>query len=277
MSVVFDLYVPGSSWFHRLDPRVKLWAVALGSALAFLMPEIAPQVLMLLAVHGLLLGARVPWRSLRWLWRQMMMLIVLILLLQPFFYPAGATLFAVGPLRLTVGGITLALELALRAVNIAFIIGGLLFTTEQRALVQAFVRIGLPYHWGLTLSLTLRFLPAIQDLFVAVREAQAARGWVAEGSFIKRLRDHLPVLIAVVIGTLRLSDQLTLALAARGLGASANPTTRTTWHPLRMRRSDWIALAGITIIFIGLLMWKYTQLLPIPSYVILPPQSNRHL
>ena len=258
MSVVFDLYVPGSSWLHQLDPRVKLWAVALSSALAFLMPEIAPQVVMLLAVHGLLIGARVPWHSLRWLWRQMMMLLVLILLLQPFFRPAGATLFAVGPIRLTVGGITLAWELALRAVNIAFIIGGLLFTTEQRALVQAFVRIGLPYSWGLTLSLTLRFLPAIQDLFVAVREAQAARGWVAEGSFIKRLRDHLPVLIAVVIGTLQLSDQLTLALAARGLGAASQPTTRTTWHALQMRRSDWIALVGITLLFVGLLGLKYT-------------------
>ena len=262
MSVVFDLYAPGNSWLHRLDPRVKLWAAALGSALAFLLPEIAPQALMLLTIHGLLLSARVPWRSLRWLWRQMAMLIVLILLLQPFFHPAGATLFALGPLRLTVGGITLALRLVLRAVNIAFFIGGLLFTTEQRALVQAFVRIGLPYHWGLTLSLTLRFLPAIQDLFVAVRDAQAARGWVAEGSFIRRLRDHLPVLIAVVIGTLRLSDQLTLALAARGLGAENHSTTRTTWHPLEMQRSDWIALVGITGIFIGLVGLKASGKLP---------------
>jgi energy-coupling factor transport system permease protein len=127
-------------------------------------------------------------------------------------------------------------------------------TTEHRALVLAFVRLGLPYTWGLTISLTLRFLPAIQGLFRSVRDAQAARGWVAEGSIVQRLRDYMPVLIAVMIGTLRMSDQLTLALAARGLETSQQ---RTRWRDLTMQRRDWWALALATLIFALMVSWRF--------------------
>ncbi len=249
MSVALDFYVSRDSWLHRLDPRVKLWGMLLGFVAAFLLPYLWAQVTFLLGLHLLLLTNHIPWAALRRLWRQMALLMVLILVLQPLFVPAGDALIAVGPLRLTVGGIVGAALLAVRALVIAFIVGALLFTTDQRALVQACVRLGLPYTWGLTFSLTLRFLPAIQQLFVTVREAQAARGWVAEGNLFRRFRDYLPVLVAVIIGTLRMSDRLTLALAARGL-ASAAP--RTVWRDLRMRTTDWVTFAVITLAFLAI-------------------------
>jgi energy-coupling factor transporter transmembrane protein EcfT len=56
----------------------------------------------------------------------------------------------------------------------------------------------------------------------------------------------------VLIGTLRMSDQLTLALAARGLETTRQ---RTTWRDLQMTRRDWIALVSITIVG-GLLAWR---------------------
>jgi energy-coupling factor transport system permease protein len=252
MSVALDFYVPRGTWLHRLDPRVKLWGTLLGFVAAFLLPYLWAQGAFLLGLHLLLLYNHIPWAALRRLWRQMALLVVLILALQPFFAPSGAVLVAVGPLCLTVGGIIEAALLAARALVITFIVGALLFTTDQRALVQAFVRLGLPYTWGLTFSLTLRFLPAIQQLFMTVREAQAARGWVAEGNLFRRFRDYLPVLVAVIIGTLRMSDRLTLALAARGLASTA---PRTVWRDLRMRPIDWLFLVGMTLSF-GLLLWQ---------------------
>ncbi len=253
MSVALDFYVHRDSWLHRLDPRVKLWGTLLGFVAAFMLPSLWAQSAFLLGLHLLLLCNHVPWAMQRRLWRQMALLAVLILTLQPFFAPSGAVLVAIGPLRLTVGGITEAAQLATRALVIAFIVGALLFTTDQRALVQAFVRLGLPYTWGLTFSLTLRFLPAIQQLFATVREAQAARGWVAEGNLFRRFRDYLPVLVAAIIGTLRMSDRLTLALAARGMAGSM---PRTVWRDLRMRNTDWMTLIGITLAF-GLLLWSF--------------------
>jgi energy-coupling factor transport system permease protein len=253
MSLVFDLYVPGRSWLHRLDPRVKLWLTLEGLVGAFLLRGWWMQGLLLIGLLSVLRSASISWQTMSWLWRQMRWLVVLILLLQPFFSPGGEVWIALGPLRLTADGLRRALLLALRALTMTYIVGGLLFTTEQRMLVRALVRLGVPYTWGLTISLTLRFLPALSDLFAKVREAQAARGWIAEGNFFRRARDYLPVLVAVIIGTLRMGDHLTLALAARGLG-SAPLQERTVWRDLEMRPADWWVLAGSAVGFLLLLV-----------------------
>jgi len=252
VSLSLDFYVPRDKWLHRLDPRVKLWGMVVGCVVAFVLHNVLAQVAFLGSLHLLLLANVIPWRVLGRFWRQMAVLLVLILVLQTFFAPAGPALVTLGPLRLTVGGITNALLVITRAMSIAFVVGALLCTTEQRTLVRAFVRLGLPYSWGLTFSLMLRFLPAIQQLFVAVREAQATRGWVAEGNLARRFREYLPVLVAVIIGTLQMSDRLTLALASRGLATS---TSRTVWRDLQMRSADWIILVGLTLAF-GVLLWS---------------------
>jgi len=255
VSLVFDLYVSGDSWLHNLDPRVKLWTALLGIVTTFLLDSLVPQAAFLIGVHVLLRCASVPWRSLRWVWRQMAILLLFILILQPFFTPSGASLIALGPLRLTWGGVQSALLLALRTISMALITIGILFTTDQHALVRAFVGLGLPYTWGLTLSLTLRFLPTMQRLFSTVREAQSARGWLPHGNFVRRARDYIPVVVAVVIGTMRLSDQLTLALAARGLG---DLHIRTVWRELSMQRRDWAVLTIVTLTFLALAVSRFS-------------------
>lgn len=254
MTLLRDFYSPGDSWLHRLDPRVKLWGVLVGVLLAFTLAEWPEQAMLFVGVCGLLRVGGLPWAALRALWRQMAALAAMILVLQPLFTPAGAVLVGWGPVQWTVGGLQVAAALALRALALAFLTGGLLFTTSPPALVRALVRLGLPYHWGFTISLTLRFLPTLHALFLAVREAQAARGWIAGGNLWQRLRGYLPVLVAVVVDTLRMSDQLTLALAARGL-ASSQP--RTTWRDLHMRPMDWLALAGITLSGALIIGWRW--------------------
>jgi energy-coupling factor transport system permease protein len=253
MSVIFDTYVPGNSFLHKLDPRVKLWGTVLSLLLVFWLPGLVLPALLLTSFHLVLLCAGVSGRKLLTLWRQMAVLIILILVLQPFFHPYGDVLFTLGPLRLSLGGIYDAVRLAIRAMGFAFAVATVLYTTDHHTLVLAFVRLGLPYPWGLTMSLALRFLPAIQSLFHAIREAQASRGWVASGSIVKRFREYFPVLIAVIVGTLRMSDQLTLALAARGLETSDH---RTRWRDLRMQSTDWIWAFCLTCGFIAFAWWR---------------------
>ncbi len=243
----FDLYVPGDSLLHRLDPRVKLSLLAEGLVVAFLVRSAWGEAVGLVLLLLLLRASGIPTYLLGWLWRQMRLLLLFILLLQPFFSPGGKVLVAVGQVRWTSGGVEAALYLALRVLLMAYLVAALLFTTEQRGLVRALVRLGMPYEWGLALSLTLRFVPAIYGLFVTVREAQAARGWRVEGNLWQRWRGYLPVLVAVVIGTLRQSDQLTMALAARGFGRTPQ---RTVWRDLQMRLSDWVVMVVGIMLFL---------------------------
>lgn len=256
MSQRFDLYVPGTSWLHRMDPRAKLWTVLLAGAAALLFKQIGLLVGLLLLAHLALLSAGVPASRIRWLWARLAPLLVMILILQPLFAPGpGPDLWRLGPVRVTVHGILDGVSYALRTATLAFVAAVLLLTTESSALVQALVKLGLPYPWGLTVGLSVRYLPTAYGLFITIREAQQARGWaLGEGGIVQRARAYLPSLVATVIAALRLGDNLGLALAARGLGY---PVQRTVLHDLEFAPRDWLALALATAAFGGLVALRY--------------------
>lgn len=256
MSQRFDLYLPRDSWLHRLDPRAKLWAVLLASAVGLMFQQIAVLAALLLLAHLALLSAQIPADRIRWLWVRLLPLLVMILILQPLFVPGpGPDLFSLGPIRITVAGILVGVSFALRMAALAFAAATLLLTTEPAALVQGLVRLGLPYPWGLTVDLAIRYLPTTYGLFVTVGEAQQARGWiVGRGSFVHRARSYLPILVATIIAALRLSDNLGLALAARGLGY---PAHRTVLHDIHFTPGDWLAVGLVTVSFGGLVALRY--------------------
>ncbi len=256
MSHGFDVYSPGDSWLHRLDPRVKLWAVLLAGSIGLLFQNLAVLAGLLLVAHLVLFSARIPAARIRWLWARLLPLLLVILVLQPLFASrSGPALFELGPLRLTVEGILVGVSFALRAAALAFVVSVLLLTTDPTEIVQGLVRLGLPYTWGLTLGLAIRYLPTTYGLFVTVREAQQSRGWtLAGGNPLRRARAYVPILVATIIAALRLSDNLGLALAARGLGY---PARRTELYELRMRWPDWLALLVVTLAGAALLAVRF--------------------
>ena len=132
-------------------------------------------------------------------------------------------------------------------VALAFVALLPLFSTSRYMLVRGLLRLGLPYSAGLTVMLALRYIPTFLNLFAAIRQAQEARGWLPQGRLLARLRAFLPVLVAMVIASLRTADQLAMAMAVRGL--NANPTHRTAWRDIQMRPWDWLAagLKGLAI------------------------------
>jgi energy-coupling factor transport system permease protein len=252
----FDLYVAAESWLHRMDPRVKVLAVLLLSAAGLAFRHVVLLAGLLLAAHAALLTARIPARRLRWLWSRLLPLLIMILVLQPILAPGpGPDLLRAGPLRWTADGLLGALSFALRAAALAFVTAVLLLTTDSARLVQGLVRLGLPYEWGLTIALAFRYLPETYGLYVAVMEAQQARGWVVgEGHLLRRARSYLPVFVATIIASLRKADGLGLALAARGLGYTRS---RTVLHDIRLRTADWTALLLILALFAGLMVVRF--------------------
>ena len=250
MSLSFDLYVPRESALHQADPRVKLWAAFLGIVLCVGLQNIPLLLGVLLLVNGALLASGVPADRVRWVWVRMAPITALIMLLQPWFSPGGAEVWAAGPLRLTTGGLAHALTFAVRANALAFLAVMPLLTTPQDLLVRGLVRLGMPYTWGLTVSLALRYLPTSYTLFNTIRQAQEARGHtVGRGRLIARARSFVPVLVATIIASLRLSDQLSMAMAVRGLGRGP----RTALYDIHMRRADWLAAVGVTALLCALI------------------------
>lgn len=120
-------------------------------------------------------------------------------------------------------------------------------------MVAGFRQLGLPYTWGVTLALTLRYIPTLYAVWERVLDAQRARGLVtAHANPLRAARAYLPALVPVLIQALRTAETLSRALEARAFAApGCRPTVR---RPLRFRVSDALGLALIVLGFGGVLV-----------------------
>jgi energy-coupling factor transport system permease protein len=241
MSLAFDLYLPRPSWLHRLDPRVKIVLLLAGTAILLTFQNLFVCLAWVIANHLLFFSARAPWARLRALWALMLPVSALVFATWPLVYQeGGAVWWEFWRIKITSVSAAHGLALALRLNALAQIYFLLLFTTDQMALVRGLVRLGLPFEWGLTLAIALRYVPAFFGTFQMIAEAQQARGLrLDRGSWLQRLRAYLPILVAMIITALRTMDNLARALEARALGAVPH---RTVYKTLAFTRRDWAIL-----------------------------------
>jgi energy-coupling factor transport system permease protein len=250
VSAAFDVYVPGHTWLHRADARVKFVFAMLFAGLMLLWISLPLLVLMLALTHVAIRILGFRWRQIGSIWVALAPFMLLIAALWPLFDRTGAAvLIEWGIVRITGEGVLTGIGTGLRVAAISFVFLVWLGSTDQRAMVRAFVRLGLPYRVGMALTIGLRFISTFAGVFATVSDAQQSRGLVLAGRGFKRLRKLLPILVAALVTSLRMSEQLAWTLEARGFGARRE---RTTLRDLRMTRLDWILLVGILVVAAGL-------------------------
>ncbi|MCO5175479.1 MAG: energy-coupling factor transporter transmembrane protein EcfT [Thermomicrobiales bacterium] len=247
-----EFYVPGTSWLHRMDPRVKLFVALLSGVVTFFWINLPLLVLALILVHVVLLASGYPWERLATAWRAISLLLVLIVLVWPLFDHTGDVILTLGPIDITDHGLLRGVANALRIAVINFLFVLWIGTTDARDLVRGFVRLGLPFRWGMALTIALRFIPTYAGTWATITDAQQARGLVLEGWWMRRARQMLPILVAALVSALRTSEQLAMTLESRGFGASR---TRTVLRDIQMRSVDWLVLA-VTVVLAALLIWQ---------------------
>ena len=251
MNMNFDLYVRRDTAIQRLDPRVKLAFVVDATLLTFLWPTILTALTMIAVCAVIVWRAQIPPEHMGRVWRLVAPLMIMVFALTALFgASSGPALLILGPATVTLSSIDRGALLALRLLALATIVFLWLSVTDQTSLVRGFVSLGVPYEWGLTLALALRYLPLFATMFEQVRDAQQARGLdLEQRSFTGRLQAYRPVLIAMMISALRNSEHLGWALEARAVGAQG--VRRTTFRSLHLRVVDVALLALFTLIFVG--------------------------
>ena len=253
MPVVADLYVPGRSWAHRLDPRVKLLFVGCFIVLVLVYDNLFFMLAALLAVHLLHFSARIPAARLLFIWKTLLPVALLMALLWTLFYPSGEPFAAFWIVEITVLALAQGAALGLRLLVMAFAVFAWLYTTDQSTLVRSLVKLGMPYEWGLVLALALRYIPTFQKSYALISEAQAARGLEPSGAGFSRVKRMMPIFVAMIVTSLRASEQLSRAIEARALGAPG--VRRSVLHDIRFRASDYVTcllLAALTAMLLYL-------------------------
>lgn len=241
---VSDLYLRERGWLHRVDARVKLLLSAALICLLLLLqnlPLMAGSLLLILLLH---LSAGVPLRRISRLLLGLLPVSLLMLSLRAIFYPQGDAFLVLGPLSLTALGLAAGAVVALRLLSMALAVLLWLYTTRSRDVVRSLVSLGLPFSWGLSFSLALRYLPEFTHTYRLVEQAQQSRGLELVGArWLDRIRRQMPIFIAMLISTLRRSEQMAIALEARAFGA--HDVRRTDLEPLKFRLQDGLLAAVI--------------------------------
>jgi energy-coupling factor transport system permease protein len=237
-----------TGWLHTLDPRSKLVLCFAGAVVVLTTLQLGVLLAMLAFACCLLLTTRLTLRGVFAIGWNLAPLVTLVLVTWPLFYARGDDVwFAWWFIRITRDGVLGGCLTTLRILSLVYVLALLAATTNPTQMVSALRHLRVPYAWALTISLSLRYIPTLYSLYRTVTEAQQARGWTAsQGHLIARARGYLPILIAVLIGAIRLSDQTAMALMARGFDAQQ---PRILYRVVKFQTRDWwvaaLSLAGL--------------------------------
>lgn len=244
MTGFLDFYSDADTFLHRLDPRVKMLSVLLISVLAFVLGNVVSLALLLAFIMLLLMLARASYRKVMFALKYVARFMVLIALLWPIFDRTGTpVLFSLGPIDITEPAVWRGVTSAVRIGCLATVWYILMFTTSQRDLVLALVKLGVRFDYGLTIAISLRFFPTFISTIDSITDAQRARCLdFSSGGLIARSKKYVAVLVPAVVSALRTADSLSLALQSRAYGATFD---RTYLRRLHMRALDYAALAVV--------------------------------
>ncbi|MGQ9552873.1 MAG: energy-coupling factor transporter transmembrane component T family protein [Anaerolineae bacterium] len=231
------LYVPGHSWLHRADPRLKLGLASMGVILLLAYGNLWLMLAALSLTILMLRSAAIPWQRLRAIVALILPVTILIVILWPLFYRAGPTWISWWRIHITGWAVAQGFATAIRILTIAFLSSMVLLTTEMRALLRGLLHLGLPFEGALTITIGLSYIPRIQHTYEQVTEAQMARGLLlTSGGFLTRARARVPILVAALVSTFRSADVLARALECRGFGRQ--DVRRTSLYEIRWRAAD---------------------------------------
>ncbi|ASJ09525.1 cobalt ABC transporter permease [Thermococcus siculi] len=242
--MIYPFYSEKDSLLHSLDPRVKIIGAALGIAAIMLYndPKILIPLFFVFLLIGMFLGKVAVGEQLRLL-KPLLPIVIITIIVWPLIYEP----------RLK--GLLFGISFATRLLTFALITFLLLMTTSQRDLILGFVRLGMPYEFGLTISISLRYIPTLYILSRNIMDAQRSRGWeVEKGNFLVRAKKMTAVLIPLLVASLKTAHELSIALESRGLGASEK---RTFLYDIKMGRRDYLAMGVILVLFALTLYARY--------------------
>lgn len=245
----FGRYVAGDSPMHRLDARVKFTACLLFMLAGFAAQGWAALSLVALAGLATLLSARMSARQAWAGFRPFVGLALFVAVFDTLFTSGQTVLWQAGPLCVSLEGIAFAAESVVRLALVATVTSTLMATTSATQLSNACEALLKPLQGkglraddlGLSLDMTLRFVPLVQSELLEVKRAQQARlAPFDAGSLPQRVRAYLPVLVPLFAACLRRSEDLALAIQNRAYGACPK---RTCYRTMRLSHADAAALA----------------------------------
>jgi len=256
-------YVPGTSFFHRLDPRTKF----LFFILAFIISEAFddPFLLALEFVVIFLIGwlAGIPNSKIGGLFKNMIPVFIMLYVLNVIWWspPRANVLFYLLPaqkwLPFSYEAMVYSAGVILRFANVLIALWVIMLTTPISRFVLGFVKWHLPPNIAMGIGIGLASVPMLSQEIGMVMDAMKARAWEVEyRNPVKRIRAYIPLFVPILYQTITRAENIAVAIESRAFGHDIS--RRTYYREERMRDSDYLVLVlGIAVTVFSLVIGSY--------------------
>lgn len=246
--ITIGQYVPGDSFVHKLDPRVKILISLIYIIDLFIVNSFKGYIFI---VAFALISIVISKVQFRYIYKGLKPILILVLITAglnilmtegsapPLYHWKFITIYK--------EGLILAAFMVLRLVFLIIGTSLLTLTTSPieltdgiEKLLNPFKKIGIPAHeLAMMMTIALRFIPTLMDETDKIMKAQMARGADFEsGNLIQRAKSLIPILVPLFISSFRRAEDLAMAMEARCYRGGEG---RTRMKLLRLTGRDMIA------------------------------------
>jgi len=253
-------YLPGNSVVHRLDPRTKIFLMALYIAIVFVVKSLVVFLLPVVLLVAMFLFAQVPASYFFSALKPMKWLLVFMFVIN-LFATQGTTLWIDWKfIHITKEAVEQAVYITLRLVLLVAGTSILTLTTSPIALTDGLEKLMAPlrklrfpaHELAMMMTIALRFIPTLMEETDRIQKAQMARGADFEsGNIFQRAKSMIPVLVPLFVSAFRRADELAMAMESRCYHGGEG---RTRMRELHFHWRDLFATLLLTAVLVGIIL-----------------------
>lgn len=256
--ITIGQYIPGDSYVHKLDPRIKIILSMLFVVGLFLVNDFRGYIFIIPFMFFTILISKLKFKYIYKGLKPIFILLMITGILNIFMIQGkNPPWFTFSFISIYKEGVYTATFMMLRLVFLIVGTSILTLTTSPieltdgiENLLSPFKKIGIPAHeLAMMMTIALRFIPTLIDETDKIMKAQMARGANFEtGNIFTRAKNLIPLLVPLFISSFRRADELAMAMEARCYRGGEG---RTRMKQLNMTYRDVIA-TFTSLIFLAL-------------------------
>ena len=224
--ITFGQYFEGNSALHRADPRIKIVSMIWLIVFIFVSGNFYSLLLSSFFVLSVLLLSRIKFKMYLKNLKAILPVLIFTALINVFYSETGTVLIDFWKITVTTGGLYRSLFMSLRIILLIFISSVLTYTTTPNDLTDGIESLLSPLKYiglknavhtlAMMMTIALRFIPTLIEEAEKIMNAQKARGADLEsGGLIQRVKALIPILIPLLISSVRRASELAEAMECR--------------------------------------------------------------
>ena len=252
--ITIGQFFPGDSIIHRLDPRFKIVITLIYIIMLFSGGGFVCLAIGAVYTFTAMILSRIPLKMFLMSIIPILPFLLITAVLNLLLVTSGDVLWKWKFIKITTEGVNISIFMVVRIVLLIMGSSLLTYTTSPITLTDAIERLLSPlkklkfpvHELAMMMSIALRFIPTLIEETDKIISAQKARGAeIDTGSFGKRARNMISILVPLFISAFRRADELATAMECRCYHGGDG---RTRLRQLRSAPRDYAALA-VTLIF----------------------------